>query len=360
MSSSSSSVTGAFYSKPTGQPSPPEPDSVVDLGRPTKRYRTLYCTDVSTATLNGVPVPDTTELETLVDQLQYDVSASEADISALEAKTELDIGVISVEITDQGTRLDAVEDVTQYQTANSGGTRLDGELVVRANSSNNVAMIIEDGVGFDAGYFLTQCSNDVDVQTSFPSITTNGGLRVDKSITVGGGINGRTPVGGMFSGLSDSLILSGSSVASILPTSSVGSLTLLGGSIKVGDSYHLVVSGDILNGNKDDTLEITIGTSSGSVFVSGQVELEDTIDGHFEIEGDITFRSIGTNAVHVTNVDITFNKKTTKDFKGTRLIGTDVFDSAADQDVTVTAQFFSASAPVSQIVTRLMYVQQVY
>ena len=132
-------------------------------------------------------------------------------------------------------------------------------------------------------------------------------------------INGITPVGGLYSGISNGVVINqASGVTDLLPTSSVGSLSIPADGFQVGDAYHLVVAGIFPDEKKDDDVEIVIkqnGTVIGSVTLD--YEDGDIVESNFELEADFVIRSVGVTGSLASNIDFTFNKKVSKDFKGT-------------------------------------------
>ena len=188
---------------------------------------------------------------------------------------------------------------------------------------------------------------------------------VDISLNVGGkthldeltvnSINNLTPVGGLCSGTSDSVLISGGTIGSLLPTSSVGSLTVTANGFTVGDSFHLVCAGDIHVGDKDDIITITLN-QDGTQLAQLSVDMEDSTNTFFELEADFQVRTIGATGSIVTNFDFTFNKQLLKDFKGSRHVQLSTIDTTSASALTLTAQF--SGQLNSSIQTRLFYLRK--
>ena len=172
-------------------------------------------------------------------------------------------------------------------------------------------------------------------------------------------INGITPVGGLYSGISDGVLINQASLQTdLLPVSSVGSLFIPADGFKTGDAYHLVVAGTFPDEVKNDTVEIEIrqnGTIIGTVLLT--YEDFDTSPSNFELEADFVIRSVGITGSLSTNIDFTFNKKITKDFKGTRSTSVTTIDTTTDSSLSVLATVTGAG---SSIQSSLAYLRKQY
>ena len=171
-------------------------------------------------------------------------------------------------------------------------------------------------------------------------------------------INSLTPVGGLYSGLSDGALISGGTIGSLLPASGIGSLSVPANGFSVGDAFHLVCAGDIPNGDKDDIITITL--NPGAVQLAQlSVDMEDNDpDVFFELEADFCVRSIGATGSIITSFDYTFNKRLLKDFKGSRKVQLSTIDTTSVNTLTLTAQF--AGQLNSECQTRLFYLSKQY
>jgi len=175
-------------------------------------------------------------------------------------------------------------------------------------------------------------------------------------------INGRSPVGGMYVGIDDSNLILGNTTGSLLPSSGIGSLIIPAYTLVAGDSFHLVCSGDIPQEAKSDQITVQLtATGSGGATVSlctVTMDMETSSgESHFELECDWTMRSTGSTAVGVTSVDLTFNKRVEKDFKGTRQVQLLTIDSTLEQTIGLVC---TITGGTTQLQTRMFYLTKVY
>ena len=199
-------------------------------------------------------------------------------------------------------------------------------------------------------------TNDIDVNCNFDlnsnDITDVGDLQVSS-------INELTPVGGLYCGISDGVeINQASGVTDLLPVSSVGSLFIPAKKFKVGDAYHLVIAGIFPDEKKGEDVEIEI-KQNGTVIGSVTLEYEDfdTVESNFELEADFVIRSIGVTGSLASNIDFTYNKKETKDFRGTRTTSTTTINTDTASSLTVTAKVTGAN---SSIQSTMAYLRKQY
>ena len=170
-------------------------------------------------------------------------------------------------------------------------------------------------------------------------------------------VNDLTPVGGLYAGTSFGTVISGGTLGSLLPNSGVGSLSVPANGFKVGDSFHLVCSGSIPVGDKDDVFTITLnqnGTQLGQI----AVDMEDMTDASFELEADFQVHSIGVSGQFVTSFDFTFNRTLLKNFSGTRLVQVSFVNTTLPSNLTLTGQF--SGVLNSSILTALFYLRKQY
>ena len=163
----------------------------------------------------------------------------------------------------------------------------------------------------------------------------------------------------LYVGLSDSItlpVLGGEE--SLLPVNGQGSLTVPANGFKVGDSFHLVMAGEILVGDKDDDFTFKV-YQDGVVLGEITVELEDTTAGEsfWEAEMDFTIRTIGAFGTVVSNMDWTFNKNLTKDFKGSRSVTVTTIDTTTASALSVTGEIVGQNN--SSLVTNFMTLHKV-
>ena len=163
----------------------------------------------------------------------------------------------------------------------------------------------------------------------------------------------------LYVGLSNSAIYTGSGEQSLLPLTGQGSLSVPANGFKVGDSFCLVMAGEILLGDKDDDFTLKV-YQNGIVLGDITVALEDTAAGvsFWEVEVDFTVRAIGATGSVCTNLDFTFNKNITKDFKGSRHITITTLDTTTTSSLSVTGEMVGQNN--SSLVTNMMILHRVF
>jgi hypothetical protein len=172
-------------------------------------------------------------------------------------------------------------------------------------------------------------------------------------------INNLTPVGGVYAGVSDGVLVGPGGVeTSIVPVSGVGSLTVPGGTFKTGDTYSLVAAGDIPIGDAGDVIQIKV-CQNGVCFATMSIDMENsTGTSFFELECDMQIRSIGTTGSIMSNVEFSFNRLLLGDWKGSRHTELSAIDTTIDTTLTVTATFTGQLNSTLQ--TRLFYLRKQY
>ena len=172
-------------------------------------------------------------------------------------------------------------------------------------------------------------------------------------------INNITPVGGLYSGISDGNIINQASGQSdLLPISSVGSLDIPANGFQVGDAYHLVVAGTFPTEQKNDDITIEIkqnGTSLGILTL--QLKNPDATSSNFEVEADFIIRSVGVAGSLASNIDFTFNEDVDSKFEGTRSTTITTIDTTTASTLSVLAQ---VNGTGSSIQSRLAYLRKQY
>jgi len=163
----------------------------------------------------------------------------------------------------------------------------------------------------------------------------------------------------LYVGLSDSTTLSGAGEQSLLPITGQGSLSVPANTFKVGDSFHLVMAGEIPVGDKDDDFTFKV-KQNGTILGEITVKLEDiTVAGEsfWEGEVDFTIRTIGAGGTVCSNIDWTFNKNLTKDFKGSRSVTVTTINTTTASALTVTGEIVGQNN--SSLVTKFMTLHKV-
>ena len=165
----------------------------------------------------------------------------------------------------------------------------------------------------------------------------------------------------LYVGLSDSAtFLTDGTEQSLLPVTGQGSLSIPGNAFKAGDSFHLVMAGQILVGDQNDDFTFRV-FQDGVILGEITVQLENLAapgdQSFWEGEVDFTIRKIGLTGTICSNIDWTFNKKTTKDFKGSRSVTVTAIDTTTPSSLTVTGQVVGGNG--SQLITNLMTLHKV-
>jgi hypothetical protein len=272
--------------------------------------------------------------------------------------TETSIQNLTTSVADLG-------DKTQNITAIAGVTTINGGVNQKLGVTDSF-IISDDGSPLSVLKFKV---NNTDICSQIKHIFSSGlepalnsigslgtalkrfsGLWVDN-------INGLTPVGGLYSGLSDGALVQGGFLGSLLPGTGtpVNGLTVPANGFEVGDSFHLVCAGDIPVGDKDDVITITLN-QNGAQLAQLSVDMEDSTNTFFELEADFQVRSKGVTGQIITNFDFTFNKQLLKDFKGSRHVQLSTIDTTTASTLTLTAQF--AGQFNSTLRTRLFYLRK--
>ena len=170
-------------------------------------------------------------------------------------------------------------------------------------------------------------------------------------------INNLTPVGGVYSGISDGVLILGDTTGSLLPLTGVGSLTIPANTFKAGDSYHLVCSGDIPEESKNDTLTVVLsanGLTIGAIVLS----MENSVGvSYFELEADFTIRGVGVSAGLLSSFDFTFNKGAVDGFSGTRNVMLASINTSVQNTLGLNC---TISGATTRLQTRLFYLRKQY
>jgi len=178
-------------------------------------------------------------------------------------------------------------------------------------------------------------------------------------------INGLTPVGGIYSGISDgSTITQAMGTSDLFPISSVGILSVPANGFSVGSAYHLVCSGVFPSEDKNDDVEIELCAvlADTSVVVLGSIVIDledfDTEPSNWELESDFIIRSTGLSGQVAVSFDFTFNKRITKDFRGTRATNLATLDTTQAASLQLNATITGGNG--STIKSTLAYLRRQY
>jgi len=245
-------------------------------------------------------------------------------------------------------------------------------------SSGSVGMLCNSGQlnirSTDAGNDLTIAKQnggniELDVQSGGGLvIINNSNLDMNNNSIVNASnlgvlsINNLTPVGGLYASTSAGTLIDNTTLQSLTPASSVGSLSVPANGFSVGDCFHLVITGDCVFTNNDE-IQITLKQNGNILAQTPVFNLEDANSGDnvFEIEADFNIRSVGaTGSIH-TSFEFTYNKDSldSKDFRGTRSNDTQTIDTTIPSTLDVEFQFISKNAS-SSIQTQLFRLQKVF
>lgn len=176
-------------------------------------------------------------------------------------------------------------------------------------------------------------------------------------------VNNLTPVGGIYSGISDGATISSSTFTDLLPTTSLGSLSVPADTFLLGSAFHLVCAGIFPSEDAKDDVEIELCAIQGATTVQlglVRLDLENFEDepSNFELEADFIIRTLGVAAQVAVSFDFTFNKKVTKDFKGTRATNLATIDTTQDSTLQLNARIIGSNS--SSIKSTLAYLRKQY
>ena len=241
------------------------------------------------------------------------------------------------------------------------------------SAKNGVSISLLDDFNV-AGYDLLNCANvkvtniegigpaDVTVSSNL-DMNNNDIVNVDNmNVST---INNLSPVGGIYSGISDgTTITQAMGTSDLFPTSSVGTLSVPANGFLLGSAFHLVCSGIFPSENKNDDVlvELCATLADTSVVVLGSIliglENFDTAPSNFELESDFVIRSVGLTGQVAVSFDFTFNKKITADFKGTRATNLATLDTTQASTLQLNATITGGNG--STIKSTLAYLRKQY
>lgn len=121
---------------------------------------------------------------------------------------------------------------------------------------------------------------------------------------------------GLYSQIENSNSITGTTLGTLIGTG-VGTLSVPENTFKVGDSFHLRMSGKITNANSQ---QVVIQLKSGSVVLAstGTLSLPTTTDKNWELTAEFTIKAIGTAGIATlqTNGKFIYNKNSSNAFEG--------------------------------------------
>jgi hypothetical protein len=175
-------------------------------------------------------------------------------------------------------------------------------------------------------------------------------------------INGLTPVGGLYSGLSDSQeIKNTTDELSLLPLTGVGSLSVPANGFSTGDSFHLLMTGK-LNSHNGGQLTIKV-KSQDSLFASIVSDLNNVVDNWFKLDAYFTIRELGeaNMAKIVSTVEFTYSDNNPSSLEGSKVVRVEenTFDTTIDNTLQITAQF-SQQDTHNSIIAKQVVLRKIY
>jgi hypothetical protein len=313
--------------------------------------KTSFTGDIGTTTIAS--------LNTFASNTETNIATNSGDILALQGKTQ-NLRAVAGTTTFSGrvraTRIGGPTpgtDLIVDDDLDLGNLRS----VTRA-AAVQTALVQTDTLQTSTSGFVTLNS---DLQAAAKNII--GARSVTANSLTTGSINGLRPTGGLYSGISDgTTITQALSPADLLPTSSVGSLSVPANGFAVGDAFHLVCAGILPAEDKDDQVEVELCAelADTTVVVLGSVtlDLEDfsITPSNFELEADFIVRSVGVSGSLAVNFDLTFNKRVTKDFRGTRSTSVVTLDTTQSSTLVLRASILGGNG--SSILSRLAYLRK--
>jgi len=245
------------------------------------------------------------------------------------------------------------------------------DLIMNNNNINNANTITASNnltlnAGNNSGIIIENAPNDTIIFQKSTNhnnnVLDNVGTGVITNIVNCQSINGITPVGGLYASTSAGILINNTTLTSLTPSSSVGSLSVPANIFNPGDCFHLVITGDCVFNNNDD-VQITLKQNGNILAQTPVFSLEDANNGNnvFEIEADFNIRSIGAAGSIHTSFEFTYNKDSldTRDFRGTRSNDTQTINTTIVSALDVEFQFISKD-PSSSIQSQLFRLQKVF
>lgn len=167
---------------------------------------------------------------------------------------------------------------------------------------------------------------------------------------------------GIFAQTSDSVTVSGTTSETTIIGGGIGSLTVPSNGFSVGDSFKLIVSGD-LSANNNDTLTLRVKSGSAILGSTGAISLPGVTNKHFSFDIHFTIRQIGAAGVaSIISVGFfTYNKDASAGFEGGSFstLNNTTFDTTISNTLDITAQFSSTNA-ANRIITELLVLSKEY
>lgn len=144
---------------------------------------------------------------------------------------------------------------------------------------------------------------------------------------------------------------------------SVGGLSVPSNSFRVGDSFHVTLSGYISSIN-NERLDIRVKANGGSTsLATTSIVLATSTSKNFDITITFTIRSIGSSGVAkiATSGQFTYSKDASSAFEGSDFISINdtTFDTTIENMLDITAQWATAS-PLNVIYSEVFILNKIF
>jgi hypothetical protein len=221
-------------------------------------------------------------------------------------------------------------------------------------NSNDRFSITSEGVNLQSLYFSVRQSS---ILSQISHIFSNGILPFTNLIGDIGSqllkfnnlyvdsINGLSSCGGKYNKTGDDITITNTTSKVSMLNSGVGNLLWGSRSVRLGDSYHIRVSGTIETDGKSNSILFEIKLDTRIIHSSDFIDLEDVKSSFpFEIEVDFTFYSNNSNADINASSQFVYVKNTgSDDFRGSTSNTQSTINAFRDNTLTATAQWNNQS-----------------
>ena len=175
-------------------------------------------------------------------------------------------------------------------------------------------------------------------------------------------INGLTSVGGLYRGLSDSQEVKNTTAElSIIPLTSVGSLSIPVDGVLTGDSFHLLMTGN-LNSHNGGQLTIKV-KSHDTLFASIVSDFNNVEDNWFKLDAYFTIRILGgiNTAKIFSTVVFKYSDNEPSSLEGGNGIRFEenTVDTTVENTLQITAQF-SQKNTNNSIIAKHVVLREIY
>ena len=309
-----------------------------------------------------------------VDNIELSAGVNAISLESALTMNNNDIQDVSNLLVENIKSYDNVADIVVQNTLNLSNNNITGVnnlSTLEVTSNGGAAVNFQDDI--DMGEYEINNCNELRVSTISSAFTPDVNILSTLDLNnndvenVGNlevaSINNLTPVGGIYSGISDGATISSSTFTDLLPTTSVGGLSVPADTFLLGSAFHLVCAGIFPSEDSKDDVEIELCAIQGATTIQlGLVRLDlenfDTEASNFELEADFIIRTLGVAAQVAVSFDFTFNKKVTKDFKGTRATNLATIDTTQDSTLQLNARIIGTNG--SSIKSTLAYLRKQY